>query len=930
MLRVRAVFLLSLSAIALACPVARAQPNNGCGGAIAIPSLPYTATVLTGAATIGVADPVPSCGTADNNVWYSYTAPRATSLHVETSLSSYCTTVAIYTGACGALTEIGCGASSGVFSCNTYKGQVIVPLNTGDSVLIAVSSTPAGGGTLLLTASQSSPAYLNRRSLREPIVASDTSPLGGSYGRFTNATLLSKRDLAFAADSGGVFVRSGGVLTTIAVPGDPAPIGGRFAQFGPPSINDAGTVVFHARIDGAAATSEGIFAWSGGVISALVREGDAAPGGGTYTSFDEAVVVNQNGAVAFHGRSSTFPTQEALFVDDGVAARRVVKVDDASPCGDTFRTIAASDPRGFAISDTTTAVAFAGSTSSGDDGIFYEDGAGAVAVVCQGDAAPGGGTQSRIGLQPAVNGLGDVWFVTTVSGGGTPDVLWRWNGGALTRDLETGDVLDSGETVEGLHYRQEIGSNVNGFLAFRASVSPGRDAIVLRDGGAPIGNTVATEGDACPTGGTFGSIDLEVAVSSAGDVAFRGSCPNGSGTFSAALGGAPIATGTALDATAIGAGFDFRSPQVNAAGDSALHGFRTGLYTAVCPLGFCGPVTALAAAGDPVPGMLGQHFDAISSTSFNGRGREKAFTATTAGASGRLATVIGAVNNFLFRVATVGDTLPGGIGTFVDFPDATSFGDVAQPSAAKALVAFYAHIDGHPLGGTEGIYLRTLLARREIAVEGGVSPTGGIFTAFGRPALRKRELTFRATTTLDDCLYGMNAPAGALTVLACTGDAVPAPVGGTLDLLDAFPSGARNAAVFASGVSGGGSYQCLFTRKGGAVAPAECVEEPYILGSYIHTFSFASAPAAEMDSKGFVYVQDDAHTIGGPYRSLVAVRKGKHYPMFSAQYERSPISNGEYRYDPLAPPAMFGKTVAFASQLRDGAATSAVFMGFVP
>jgi hypothetical protein len=85
-----------------------------------------------------------------------------------------------------------------------------------------------------------------------------------------------------------------------------------------------------------------------------------------------------------------------------------------------------------------------------------------------------------------------------------------------------------------------------------------------------------------------------------------------------------------------------------------------------------------------------------------------------------------------------------------------------------------------------------------------------------------------------------------------------------------------------------------------------------------------------MDAKGFVYVQDDRPANGGSYRSVVAVRNGKHYPLFSADFERSPVSNGIYVYDPFAPPSMFGKTVVFASPLREGAVSDAVFMGWVP
>lgn len=921
-------FVLTLT---VAAPRAEAQPvNDSCATATVISSLPYTATATTGLATVSAGDPVPTCGPANNNVWYVYTASRATSLHVDTLLSSYCTVVAVYTGACGALTEIGCGVSA-MPACTLYKGETIVPLNAGESVYFAVSSEFAGGGTLMLTATNAVPPYLKRRALAEAVVSSDASPLGGSYGRLASAALLSKRDLAFAADSGGIFLRSAaGGLTTIAVAGDPTPAGGTFGEFGKPSTNDGGTVVFRARIDGAA-VHEGIFAYNAGVLSSLVLEGDAAPGGGTYESFDEDVVVNQVGTIAFHGRSTAFPTQEALFADDGVAPRRVALVSDATPCGSALGRIGGTEPRGFSLADTTAAVAFKAGLDNGDDAVFFENGGGLTSVVCEGDAAPGGGTQRRIGEQPSVNGLGDVWFVTEVQGGPSAAVLWRWNGAAPIRELGVGDVLNSGETVQDLHERLEVDSNVNGYVALIARVNPGREAVVLRDPGAPIGNTVVTEGDACPTGGTFGSLDLSVAVSSAGDTVFEANCPNGWGTFRAPLGGAAVATGTVSDVTAVGAGFRFRDPQVNGAGDSTFLGFRTALYTAACPNGVCGPVTTVMAAGDPAPGFVGQHVDTILGTTFNGRGPLTAFTALTAGAAGLTTAIIGVANGFPFKIAAVGDLLPGGVGTFIEFPDTALSGDVALPSVGKGLVAFYADIYGHPLGGSAGIYLGTALGVQEIAVEGGVSPTGGVFSTFGRPALRKRVLTFHATTNIDDCIYGMNAPGGPLTAIVCSGDPAPANVGGTLDLYPAQPSGILASGAFAAWVSGGSADQCLFTFRNGVVATAQCSGQPYLLGSYVETIAeLVPTPAAEMDGKGYVYVQDDAPPYDGLFRSVVAVRNGKHYPMLSSWLERSPTSGGAYAYDPFAPPAMFGKTVAFASELRDGAVSHAVLMGFLP
>lgn len=115
---------------------ARAQVNDDCATPTVIGGLPFTATLDTSLATTGGGDPVPSCAGNDHNVWYRFTAAGDTSLEITTAGSAFDTNVSVYAGACGALTEIACNEDTP----SSSTSVVIVPMNAGETVLIAVAS----------------------------------------------------------------------------------------------------------------------------------------------------------------------------------------------------------------------------------------------------------------------------------------------------------------------------------------------------------------------------------------------------------------------------------------------------------------------------------------------------------------------------------------------------------------------------------------------------------------------------------------------------------------------------------------------------------------------------------------------------------------------------------------------------------------------
>ena len=119
-------------------------------------------------------------------------------------------------------------------------------------------------------------------------------------------------DVAFRAEvtggsaSVGVFLYSGGTITILVLAGDAAPDsgGGSFDDFEVVSINGSGDVAFDSVISGGTA-SQGLYVASGGSLTTVAMEGDSAPdtGGGTYSGLSFPL-VNDVGDVAFYAAVS--------------------------------------------------------------------------------------------------------------------------------------------------------------------------------------------------------------------------------------------------------------------------------------------------------------------------------------------------------------------------------------------------------------------------------------------------------------------------------------------------------------------------------------------------------------------------------------------------------------------------------------------------
>jgi hypothetical protein len=922
MLGYRAIPIAVLGLTLMAPALARAQPNDDCTTPTPIGALPFVDLVNTAGATVGGGDPVPSCGANDNNVWYSFTAVGATSLDLRTQGSTYDTVISVYGGACGALVETGCNDDRLTGSAS----QVVVPLAPGESVLIAVSSSSGGGGGLVFTADVSTPAYTTPAVLLDAARSTDANPNGGTLGFLGPAVAPTRRKVVFAGRTAGLFQSVGGVVTTIAAGGDATPAGGTFAALDDPATSDAGPTAFHATMAGAAA-NDGIFRWDGAALTTVVAAGDGAPDGGTYRSFERHVAVNDAGSVAFLARTNVSPGLR-LFVHTTAATTIVASEDDPTPCGGTFRRLGQTSLPAFDLSNAGT-VAFYGEVSGGDDGIFYFDGAVLSAVACDGDATPLGGTFSRLGVQPSIAhvpaGSLRVLFQSDLNGGPSAQAVWVWDGTTTASVVKVGDVMIDGNTVDAFHERSTPSINDAGDIAVPMTAT-GIASVSFRPAGGNI-KVVVAEGMACPFGGFFVNVPVELSLGAAGDIAFDAGCTLVSGVVVYQLGGVLVAETSRFSVTSIGMGFSFETPAISGASEVVARGTRVDVHETSCsPAAGCATPPLVLASPNALVGLGGQQIQEIFPDTLTAAGRNVAFLALTKGVQDRMA-VVRSRAGVLSTVAAGGQALPGGVpGTFEDFPlfdDVT--GAVARAAVGRELIVFLAHANSPVTDAM--IVAHTPVGLVILAAEGQVSPTGGVFEAFGRPDVNGRRIVFNATTDIDSCIYAVVMPPGIpLQVVACAGDPAPPAIGGTLQLAGAPATQAGNQVFFVADVSGGVVDQCLFAAGAGGLSPVLCTDVAYPFGSYVTSllpFAPSGGPQGSPNGGGpAFFVEADPM----PWAGLLALWRGRLSLLAESEKAAPGAAGGTFSLEGAAP-SVFRKAVVFAAGLTGGSAARGIFWG---
>jgi hypothetical protein len=313
--------------------------------------------------------------------------------------------------------------------------------------------------------------------------------------------------------------------------GDPAPGGGAFANdFEPTALNNRGELAFTADLavpGDEGQFEEGIFLADGGTVQQIVRHGQSAPGGGTFSVGELGHIgLNDAGDVAFAFSLEPFDFGTPFH---GGVYRWSARTQTLSP---VMIPNVTPDPSGgvfvgvdFDVSlNYQGALVFTGwvtNTPAGvERGVFLQDKSGRITSIMRpGDSAPEGGTFLRI-QGAGINDAGNITFT-----GKTLNIphyhqayIRSFSTGATKLIPQSANVV--GADANGINNRGDV---VIG--AFYATSAPfGNGKVYLSDGATTT--LVAAVGDPAPGGGNFSSITAagvaagNLAVNNRGNVAF--------------------------------------------------------------------------------------------------------------------------------------------------------------------------------------------------------------------------------------------------------------------------------------------------------------------------------------------------------------------------------------------------------------------------
>ena len=316
------------------------------------------------------------------------------------------------------------------------------------------------------------------------------------------------------------------VVTTI---GSAAPGGGAFvSDFEPTKLNNRGQLAFTAEPD--VPGEEAIFLAGGGTIQQIIRFGQSAPGGGTFSLYELGNIgLNDSGDAAFAFTLEPLdfgpPINAGLYrwshMSKTLSAAVVPNVTP-DPSGGVFVGVdlhASLNNRGD--------VAFTGFVTNAPiglgQGFFVQNRSGSISTLVRpGDSSPDGGTFLLSSDAPAaitMNDAGDVAFLgnTTMDVNANHPKLYVHRAATSKTQLipQPAGVVRYGTFV--LNNRDDIAFGGH-YLAY------GQGGVYLRRNGKTI--LIAKVGNPAPGGGTFSFItgagfSGQIDLNNAGDIAFE-------------------------------------------------------------------------------------------------------------------------------------------------------------------------------------------------------------------------------------------------------------------------------------------------------------------------------------------------------------------------------------------------------------------------
>ena len=298
----------------------------------------------------------------------------------------------------------------------------------------------------------------------------------------------------------------------------------------------------------------------------IAASGDAAPAGGNYTTFLNTLAVNAHGQVAFDARLGG-PSATGVFVNDQISLSAIALGGNPDPTAGNFNFVSTPfiTTRGDVIFNT-------------DTGIFLGDGKRTIALVQNGDAAPGGGTLSP--SRYAANSQGIIAFQSFITDGLNTEGIFRNDGSETVALALDGTPAPTGGTF--LFFSSPVIDEYGQATFFAGTTGGSADFGIYRGDGGNV-STIFAANQPAPGGGTF--VDFgEPVVNDHGQVLALATLDNAAGPFGLILGDGTNAIAIALSGHAAPKGgiyspnvaLQFLSPVLNDRSQVAFAAFLTG------------------------------------------------------------------------------------------------------------------------------------------------------------------------------------------------------------------------------------------------------------------------------------------------------------------------------------------------------------------
>ena len=212
--------------------------------------------------------------------------------------------------------------------------------------------------------------------LRKLVAGGDPAPRGGSFDRFGLPAINNKGVVAFpavlerGAVLGGIFVAGARDLRLLVGAGEIGPGGAMLVRFSErAAIDDGDNVAFVAHL-GSSASSEAVLIANASGLTQLAIVGENAPGGGRFAAFGPWPNFGPDATVAFVAAVDDGPGTLGIYVGNPGAIHRVTMVGDRLANGGAIPA--------FALNSVTSVGSRGGLTfatmanpESGQNGIYY-------------------------------------------------------------------------------------------------------------------------------------------------------------------------------------------------------------------------------------------------------------------------------------------------------------------------------------------------------------------------------------------------------------------------------------------------------------------------------------------------------------------------------------------------------------------------------